>query len=466
MVTLPSRIYVFLSALGSLFFGIVHTWPQAGALPDQEAMFSAARGLAARANLPGYAAASGTDLINAILWQTGGPALLAWGNTLGGFVGWALLAALIFLGTSLVAGWFTSRRTRGVLTTCAALGLLVSCVTPVRTLLAGPEKLSSLSLLAPVELTDAVKTLAPEEIFATPSGEAFLLLLAPEAAGGVPPEEAARLTLDVPAWRKALRSSRWQVVLLTGPVQEYRPLLDHLIVAPDWHLAALTNHGFIFRRGPGRPVPSPNGETFRMSNDRETAIYLAQIAGRFDAIQRSAEARNSMERALELAPENPTVLVHAAHFAAAHDRWQEALTFSTKALARTPDFAQAQIVQALALLETGQPDRAQALVESVLARHPEDLHSFFLAARISRMRNDNAREAEILEHLIALSRSRGLPVLNYQIYLGQAYARLGQAEQALKNYRAVLATGQLNAEQTAEIETAIATIESRTQPGR
>lgn len=466
MVTLPTRRYVLLSALGSISFGILQAWPHGGGLPGQGAMFSAARGLAARENLPGYARATWSDLANASLWQAGGPVLLAWGNTLAIFLGWMVAALLVLIAASVVAGFLRSSRARGLVIGGAVLALLATCVPPVRTFVAGPEKLTDLRLLAPVELAEAVKALDKSEVFATASGEAFLLLLAPGAAGGVPPDQAARLVLNVPAWREALRASRWQAVLLTGPVQEYRPLLDHLIVAPDWHLAALTNQGFLFRRGPGRPAPSLDPETFRLSTDDETALYLAQIAERYEAVRRTAEARDSIERALELAPGNASVLAHAANFAASHGRWQDAVTLSKKALARQPHFSQAKIVQALALLEIGQPDQAQDLVEQVLARQPEDLYTLFLAARISKVRNDNAHEAEILERIIALCQRQGLPALNYQIYLGQAYARLGQAEDALKNYRAVLASGQLNAEQAAEIETAITTIESRTRPGR
>ena len=158
------------------------------------------------------------------------------------------------------------------------------------------------------------------------------------------------------------------------------------------------------------------------------------------------------------------MLAYAATFAASHKRWQDAISLSKRALASEPDFAQAQIVQALSLVEINESARAQDLVEQVLARNPDDLYTLFLSARICRTLNDYAREAEVLEKIIALSKSAGLPVINYQIYLGQAYARLGQAKPALDNYRAVLAGGQLNKEQAAEIQDAITTIETREKP--
>jgi len=202
-------------------------------------------------------------------------------------------------------------------------------------------------------------------------------------------------------------------------------------------------------------------ESFKLSHDLETALYLAQIAERFDAVRRTTEARSCIERALQLAPRNASVLAYAATFAAAHKRWQDAISLSNKALAVEPDFAQAKIVQALALLEINEPGRAQHLIKQVLARNAKDLYTLFLYARISRALNDHAQEAATLEKIIQLSTAAGLPVINYQIYLGQAYARLGQAKPALKNYRAVLAGGQLNKEQAGEIQDAITTIEAR-----
>ena len=162
---------------------------------------------------------------------------------------------------------------------------------------------------------------------------------------------------------------KWNTVLLSGPVGEYRPLLDHLMASPDWHLAFVTNYGFLFRYGSGLP-PRSLDAAFRRGPDQETAVYLAQIAGYYDAIRRTADARACIERALELAPDNTSVLSHAATFAAAQKRWQDAIGYSRRALENDHGLIHAKLIQALALLETGEAEKAEELVDDVLTRIP------------------------------------------------------------------------------------------------
>ncbi|HRJ70653.1 MAG TPA: tetratricopeptide repeat protein, partial [Terrimicrobiaceae bacterium] len=266
------------------------------------------------------------------------------------------------------------------------------------------------------------------------------------------------------AWRDALRQSGWTAAILSGSVEEYRPLLGHLLTSPDWHLAALTNQGYLFLRTPGTAAPSIHATEFHLGNARDTAVYLAQIAGYYDAAGRPTAARACIEQALQIAPASTAVLSHAATFAVAHKRWQEAIAFADKTLAREPGNPHARLVKALALLETGQAGKALPQVDEVLDRAPEDLYSLFLKARICRTLNDYVTEAETLERVVAVNEKAGMPVTNYRIFLGQAYARQGQAEPALANYRTVLASGELNAEQAEEIREAIATIEAKTRP--
>jgi tetratricopeptide (TPR) repeat protein len=254
---------------------------------------------------------------------------------------------------------------------------------------------------------------------------------------------------------------KWNAVLLSGPVGEYRPLLDHLMASPDWHLAFITNYGFLFRYGSGLPARSPD-PAFRFGSDQETAVYLAQIAGYYDAVRRSADARACIERALELAPDNTSVLSHAATFAAAQKRWQDAISYSRRALENDHGLIHAKLTQALALFETGEAEKAEELVNDVLLETPDDMYTLFLSARTRRSLNDYGGEAESLERLVAIASKTGAPTASYRVYLGQAYARQGLAEPAVRNYRAALESGQLDARQSDELRDAINAIESKT----
>ncbi|HEU4678854.1 MAG TPA: hypothetical protein VFS35_04995, partial [Terrimicrobiaceae bacterium] len=73
-------------------------------------------------------------------------------------------------------------------------------------------------------------------------------------------------------------------------------------------------------------------------------------------------------------------------------------------------------------------------------------------------------EAEALERLILVAKKSGGSPANYQIYLGQAYARQGLSEPALRNYRAALVSGQLDRQQAEEVQKAIEAIESKRAP--
>ena len=457
--------YTGWSAAASIISGFLHALPFRNGIPSQAALVSAARGLAAMKKLAGYNPASLADLWMAWLWKVGGASLLVWSEWLSAFLCWTLATFLALVVLSIVLRFFCKPRARGVLFAAAALLALAVCLPGAwSTWNKRTDRLSNIKLLAPVELIDAVRALEPAELFATVNAQANLLLFAPSLAGGLAPDQAALLSRNPEEWRKILRTKKWQAALLTGPLTEFRPLLDHFNSSPDWHLSAITNQGYLFLRGSGPSAKSLEAGSFQLSTERETAVYLAQIAERYDAVGRVTEARACLDRAEKLAPDNPSVLAYAATFAAAHKRWQDAITYSKKALALEPDFAQAKIIQALALIELKEPGRAWELVRQVLDRNPEDLSTLFLFARVCKLLNDNSREAETLEKIIAINARSGLPVLHYRIYLGQAYSRMGQAKEALENYRAVLADGQLNKEQAEEIQDAIATIESRKTP--
>ena len=353
-------------------------------------------------------------------------------------------------------------RVRGILFGSAVILILATCVPPLwETIARRGDRVSDLRLLIPAELADQVRALDQAKTFANPSALAHLLLLAPDSVERVSMADSVRLSSDPGQWREGLRRAKWNAVMLSGTLGEYRPLLDHLMGSPDWHLASVSNHGFLFLYGSGLPPRSLDGDFHRDTN-LETAVYLAQISGYYDAIRRTADARACIERALQLAPDNITVLSHAASFAAAHKRWQDAIGYSSAALAIDHRLTHAKLVQALALLETGEADKAQEIVDEVLTQSPNDPYTLFLSARICRSLNDSAGEADSLEKLVAVGEKSAISTANYRIYLGQAYARQSLAEPALQNYRAALKSGQLDAKQAEEVQDAIKSIESKT----
>ncbi len=460
MGTASLKKYLTLSALCALLAGTLHAWPYFAAPVSQRALYAAARGVASWQGLDGFGQASWMDALAARLWRTGGTGALACGEGLA-VLAWWTLAGFVALGV-VGAGlrWVKSRRVRGGII-AVAVAVLVASAAPAlwrESFLRG-EPVRDIRLQMATELAEAIGGVNDGEVFANPTTLSQFLLFAPGAVGKILPPQSAALSVSPPAWRQALRGSRWKAVALSGPIGEFRPLLDHLLISPDWRLSLVSNHGYLFLRESGTPVKSIDPMALRLGSDGETAIYLAQIAERYDAIRRPADAVKCLDRALELAPENVTVLSHAATFAAGRKRWQDALAYSARALAQAPGSVHAKLVRSLALLETGEAREAQDLCGEVLAEAPNDPYSLFLYARICRALNDYAQESSTLERLVALTEQSGLPTINYRIYLGQAYARQGQPEPALKNYRIVLDSGLLPPDQADEIRDAISAIE-------
>ena len=299
--------YAIIAGTASAICGFFHSLPLLGAPPTQASFAAAIRGIASLEMLDGYGTASLIDLMAGRLWRSGGPSLLATGQWLAVFAGWTLAALITLAVVCGVVRLLNEPRARGILFGSAVSLVLATCVPPLwETIARRGDRVSDLRLLVPKELADQVRALEKAKTFANPSALAHLLLLAPNSAGSVSMVDSVRLSTNPVRWREGFRRAKWNAVLLSGTLGEYRPLLDHLMGSPDWHLASVTNYGFLFLYGSGLPARSLDG-TFRCATDLETAVYLAQISTYYDAIRRSSDARACIERALKLAPSNIAV---------------------------------------------------------------------------------------------------------------------------------------------------------------
>jgi tetratricopeptide (TPR) repeat protein len=284
-----------------------------------------------------------------------------------------------------------------------------------------------------------------ENLFVNPSGLAAMMLHSPgDLRGSQTLGERALWSRDPRAWRAADRRERWGAVVLMGPTTEFRPLLEHLLAAPDWHLAHLDQHGFAFLRGKGNAFRPPDPASITIADPVERAIVLAQLAERLEAVTEPVAARRALEAALKLAPQHPDVLVHAASHAAARRQWTEALKLAGRARAARGDMPYADLIEAVALEELGRHDEAIGRLQTLLRNHPDDEYTLFLAARIHRSRRDPTQEAEVLEKLVATAEARGTPVGNYLVFLGSAYAKIGDAARATSAFERALADPRLD----------------------
>lgn len=429
-------------------------------MPDLGLLASAAKGICAREGLEGFAPASLGDTLAARLWTSGGPSALAWGNWLVTWVGWTLVFAVVLVGFVLLVRLFPEKKVRRLFFgALSALLVVVSCSAIWSAVRDWKTRRLDVRLTLP---TDIVRGGDPsEKVFTNVSALPWMILLR-DGKGHFPnPVEAAKLSIDPSAWRAALREQKWTRVVLSGPLGEYRPMLDHLLVSPDWHLVKVANLGWAFERGAGVPQGIPAPDQVKLDTDLDTAVYLAQLGEKLDAMKRTAEARACISRALELAPNDPTVLSHAASFYAERKRWQEVLTYTEKALRIDPDFIHAQLLTALSYYELGDYGRAQNALGNVLLQRPDDFYALLLQARVFRAENDFRNEADVLERLVRLAGELRQPQARYLVYLGQAYARQGFAERSAASYHKALNSGELTQQEATDVKSALEIVETR-----
>ncbi len=449
--------YAAIVVLGAAICGLLWLAPAWLSGPTPGNWASAARGLYPQLFVPEPHAS--LDGIAGLLWKTGGPSglvfLVAALGFLQGFVLGGILTALLLL-----AWQIRPRLWRWLALSPIALGYLAVCALAiVQTATIDRSLARSRELNGPFNLLDEWKGGA---LFVSRSGLPFVVLRDPAAVKDLTEASALTLANDPRAWREQLRKSDWQTVILTGPNTEFRPLLNHLLDSPDWHIAAVTNQGYVFLRSAGAVPHEFDPGKFRLGSDRETAVYLAALADRYEALRQTRDARDCITRALKLAGNDATVLSYAAAIEAGHKRWADSLGYADRALSADPRSSYAMLLKTLALLETGRPDKAEPLARQLMERAPNDTYTLFLYARVCRELRDSRTEAETLQKLIALSLRLGLPVPpNYYVYLGQAYVLMGDAPQAAAAYHKALEIPGLGPELTESVRDALKTVESK-----
>lgn len=438
--------------------GLLQILPLWGATPQPGTWASAARGMAASLAQPDYGHADLADRLAMICWKMGGPAgLTLWQGGLvfivGGFFALSALVLILWL------GGFFHRGAKPLFIGAIAVLLLWSGWQIWTGFTRHAALVQSLALTQPIELAEAIAREKPGTVFATPTALNYLILQNP-ALATLNPERSAILSRKARRWREALRSANWRSAMLAGPNSEFTGLLDHLLTSPDWRLAQVSNQGYLFLREAGEPCPSLDPTAIKLGSDRETALYLAQIAERYEAIRRTAEARAFSKIAVDMAPNDLQVLSHTAALEASRGKWHDAIVYCDRALKVDPTSSYLRLLKASCLLEVNQAAKAEQMAREVLDRSPNDLYTLFLYARISRSLHDPAAESETLEKLIKLTPPENIPA-NYFVFLGQAYAKLGMADPALGAYRKALDRPDMGPELGAEVRNQIEAIEQK-----
>lgn len=444
----------------AVIFGILQIIPLLGASAQAGVWNSAIRGVGASLQRPGFEKALPVDRAAVLFWSAGGETGLAIWQIVQVF----LIAAFFAISGLTLALWLGRffPKFRRLLPVLALVfltlwsGLRVWDGFGHRAALMAP-----VALTQPTELYEDLVSKEVGQVFASPTALGYLQLRRLELVKDLSLKSSAELVRNPRGWREALRASGWRAVMLAGPTSEYRTLLDHLLTSPDWRLARISNQGFLFLRETGAPVAAIDAGSVQIGSARDNAVYLAQVAERYEAVRRTSEARQLSKLAVEAAPDDVDVLAHTAALEASRGKWYDAIVYCDRGLQIDPSSSYLRLLKASCLLEAKQPEKAEQLARQVLSDSPNDLYTLFLYARISRALHDASAESETLEKLIKLTPQEVIPV-NYFIFLGQAYARMGYAELALKAYKEALSRPDIGPQLSAEVSDQIKNIQEKT----
>jgi tetratricopeptide (TPR) repeat protein len=267
-------------------------------------------------------------------------------------------------------------------------------------------------------------------------------------------------------FRQLDRQYRFDALLLMGDPSEYRPLLDHLVATGDFTLRYVDNTSMVFRRDGGRVWELGDFAAvrahFAKARAKDQAEVLAQTALKLMAMKKVDAAKALLDDAEKLSSREPHVANALATYYLEKGKWREASEQVDRALSSDSDFLPALATKTQLLYGTRQFSEAYELSKQLVERMPDDPNLLFYHAKIAHEAHAYQTEVATLGKLIAQADSLGLPTGGYRLYLGQAYASMGEAEKAVDAFMLALNDPDLPADQRAFARENIARIKQRT----
>lgn len=261
----------------------------------------------------------------------------------------------------------------------------------------------------------------------------------------------ARALQDPRVFRQLDRRERFDTLLLAGEVNQFRPLLEHVLDTQDFSLVYLDHTSFVFRRAPVRKWVPEDFEAVRQRfagrPAREDAEFLAQAAGRLLAVSQPALAKNCLDEALAKDKKSAAAWTQSGYYSERMRQWDQALTDADTALEIQEDYAPAMVLRAQALFATKRYDTAYSVTEKLIDMTPRDPQILFLHARIAHQARAFQSEVAALKTLIELAQKAGQPAGGYRIYLAQAYASSRQTQSSLEEFEKLSSDDTLTVEQ-------------------
>lgn len=270
-----------------------------------------------------------------------------------------------------------------------------------------------------------------------------------------------------PKWFRQLdRKYRFDALLLSGDPSQFKPLLDHLVETKDWRLHYADHTSLVFRRDKTRDWELSDFAPVRArlaklsAYDRATA--LAWTATKLIAAGYPKPAHQLLEDAVKLSPRNPDAANGLAIYHMGRAEWREASEQVERALATDSDFLPALATKAQLLYGTKRFSEAYDISRQLIVRIPPDPVRLFNHAKIAHEAHAYEAEIEALEKLIIWAEFEGWQFGGYHVYLGQAYASIGDAQRSIDAFMLALNDPDLPNDQRQFVRESIMRIKKRT----
>ncbi len=267
-------------------------------------------------------------------------------------------------------------------------------------------------------------------------------------------------------FRQLDRQYRFDAVLLVGDPSQYKPLLDHLADTKDWAPRYVDHTSIVLRRDGGKAWSLADFEVVRERLKekfaKSRAMAWAQAATKLLAARQADAGKSLLDEAARISPNHPEVANALAIYHMGRAEWRQADAQVQKALAADKDFLPALATKTQLLYGTKRFSEAYEISKQVIARLPEDPQLLFYHAKIAHEANAFKAEIEALEKLITWAEAEGRPTGGYQLYLGQAYASVGDARRSIDSFMLALSDPDIPDDQRAFARENIARIKKRT----
>ncbi len=273
----------------------------------------------------------------------------------------------------------------------------------------------------------------------------------------------ARAAQDPALFRQMHRQNGFDAVWISGDLGTSGPLLDSLVADAEWMVFYVDHQGVVFRRTAvmnGLPLEIGPRDSSGLSRS-ERARVKAATAVNLSTLRREAEAKRMMAEAKEASSGEVDVRVAQARLDLDDGRWDAALAAASGVLGMSRNYVPALSVRARALYASGQFAEAFNCSRKLVERVGGDPLVLFNHAKIAHELRIFGEEIETLKTLIDVVERDGGWSTGYRIYLGQAYAAMGERDLALRELDAAAVDSGLAPDQRAFVDEALEKLRSR-----